>query len=215
MGLRLKTAPATEPVSLVEAKLFLRVDHSDEDSLINDLIQAARECVEEYTKRALITQTWTMFLDQFPPGQSDEWWAGTMTGHIGSLNESIREIKLPRPPLVSVTHLKSYDDSDTATTFAATNYIVDTTRQPGRMILKNSQAWPSNLRAGNAVEVEFICGYGAASAVPRSLKTALYLILAKMYDCRSAATDIPESAKKMMNPYVVTFIGDPNPGSMR
>lgn len=214
MGLRLKTAPATEPVSLVEAKLYLRVDHTEEDALITELIESARQMVEEYIQRALITQTWTMFLDRFPSGKSPDWWDGTVSAHINTLNEGTRAIGIPRPPLISVTHLKSYDDADTATTFSASSYIVDTTKQPGRIILKNSETWPAALRSGNAVEIEFIAGYGAASAVPKALKNAMYLILSSMYECRSSATDMPGAAKKLMNPYRVLSLGGQNDQSM-
>ncbi|MGA0587269.1 head-tail connector protein [Dyella sp. KRB-257] len=41
----------TEPVSLDEAKLHLRVDDTADDSLITPLITAAREHVEKFIKR--------------------------------------------------------------------------------------------------------------------------------------------------------------------
>lgn len=60
---RLVTPPATEPVTLEEAKLHLRIDGTEEDSLISALITAARQKAEEYTKRAFITQTWEYAID--------------------------------------------------------------------------------------------------------------------------------------------------------
>lgn len=210
MALRLKTAPATEPVSLVEAKLFLRVDHSEEDDLITTLITAAREMIENDILRALITQTWTLTLDFFPNGRSNDWWDGVRQASIQSLDEGGRIIALPRPPLISVTHLKTYGEDNSATTYSADNYIVDITSQPGRIALENGQVWPANLRVARAVEIEFIAGYGAASDVPKALKTALMMIIAKMYECRGEAVEMPTMAEKLISPFRVHYLQGPN-----
>jgi hypothetical protein len=66
MPLILTAAPAAEPVSLAEAKAFLRVAHADEDVLISDLVQSAREPVEAVPGLALITQSWRVPLDAWP-----------------------------------------------------------------------------------------------------------------------------------------------------
>ncbi len=58
--LTLVTPPASEPLTLAEVKLFLRVDGSDEDSVINDLIAVARETAESWMRVSLITQTWQL-----------------------------------------------------------------------------------------------------------------------------------------------------------
>ncbi len=46
------TPPAFEPVTLQQAKQWLRVDHDADDALIGALIRAAREWVEHYTNTA-------------------------------------------------------------------------------------------------------------------------------------------------------------------
>lgn len=66
MSLKISVAPVTEPVSLDEAKLHLRVDLTDEDTLIDTLIAAAREDCEKFQNRAYISQTWELWLDAFP-----------------------------------------------------------------------------------------------------------------------------------------------------
>jgi len=66
MSLTIVTPPAEEPVTLTEAKNHLRVDLSDDDSLISALIVAAREHAEAITRRAFITQTLKLSLDAFP-----------------------------------------------------------------------------------------------------------------------------------------------------
>lgn len=58
MSLTLMTAPASEPVSLEQARLHLRLDQTQEDTLLTSLITAARMLVESQTARALITQHW-------------------------------------------------------------------------------------------------------------------------------------------------------------
>lgn len=66
--LTLVTPPQYEPLTLAEAKLFLRVDGSEEDTLISHLVAAAREKAEGWMRRSLLTQTWKL-QQQYVAGQ--------------------------------------------------------------------------------------------------------------------------------------------------
>ncbi len=59
----LLSGPAVEPLSLVEAKSWLKLDSSDEDQLVQSLIASARLAVEAATNRLLITQQWRLMMD--------------------------------------------------------------------------------------------------------------------------------------------------------
>ena len=54
MSWQITVEPATEPITLVEAKAHLRVDFSDEDTYIDTLIVAARRYCEAYCNRVFI-----------------------------------------------------------------------------------------------------------------------------------------------------------------
>ncbi len=54
----LLSAPAVEPVTLDEARAFLRVEHNDDDEVIAALAAGSRIHVEAQRKRALITRSW-------------------------------------------------------------------------------------------------------------------------------------------------------------
>src|SRR3954463_8761749 len=62
----LLTPPAVEPVTLADAKAYLRVDNDDDDAVISALIAGARSHIEAQTRRALITQTWRLVRDVWP-----------------------------------------------------------------------------------------------------------------------------------------------------
>ena len=121
MALKLITAPATEPVTSTEAKSHLRVDTTADDTLIGTLITAARQHVEAHLRRALITQTWELVTDAFPVGDV---------------------LRLPLPPLVSVTSIKYTDEDGAESTFSSGLYVVDTDSTKGRVVLKNGETWP-------------------------------------------------------------------------
>ncbi len=65
------TAPASEPVTLAELKSYLYIDHSDDDDLLNRMLQAAREAAEQFTRRSFITQTWKLTYDDNVPFHLD------------------------------------------------------------------------------------------------------------------------------------------------
>jgi uncharacterized phiE125 gp8 family phage protein len=141
-------APAEEPLSVDEAKLFLRVDHGAEDALILALVRAAREAAERVTGRQLVTATWQLKMDCFP-----RW-----------------EFDLPRPPLRSVGFVRYVDYAGATQTVAAADYTVDTATQPGRVAPAYGKYWPPAIAQLGAVTVEFSAGYGAAAAVPEAFK---------------------------------------------
>lgn len=212
--------PAIEPITLSEAKTHLRVDFTDDDTLITTLIIVARQAVEEFLGRALITQTWQVFYDRFPDffyGQID----GCDITSVGSFELPVnffqdrgrrraREIELLKPPLQSVTHVKTFDNDDTETTFSTDSYQVSVyggvapTR--GRITLRDGATFPFFTRNADGIEIQFIAGYGdAASDVPEQIKQAMLLIIAKLYedrgDCDDCDSTMPKTAKLLLNPY--------------
>ncbi len=58
-------APAAEPVTVEEAKTYLRIDSAEEDILINDLIVAARMSAEQWLRSSLINQTWKLVYNEY------------------------------------------------------------------------------------------------------------------------------------------------------
>jgi len=163
---KLVTAPAVEPVTLAEAKAHLRVDITDDDTLISSLITSARQYIERAIRRALVTQTWRASIDEFPASG---------------------EIVLPKPPLQSVTSIQYTDINDSTSTIASSTYTVDTDSEPGRIVLKYGQSWPSTSLANtNPVQVTFVAGYGAAADVPAHFKQAILLLAGHWYENREA-----------------------------
>jgi uncharacterized phiE125 gp8 family phage protein len=179
-SLRRTAAPAVEPVTLAEAKAHCRVDASADDTLIQNLVTTARELVEDYIDRALVTQRLVMKIDEF-----------------GS------EIELPRPPMASsgtvtaVTITYTIADGST-TTLAASEYRVDRDAQPGRIRTLYNGSWPSGLLDANAVTVTWWAGYGAATDVPQRVKSAMLMTILELYEKRSDG-QMPDGAKRLLD----------------
>ena len=114
----------------------------------------------------MITQTWDYFLDAFPSGSS---------------------IKLPRPPLQSVTYLQYTDEDGVTSTFSSSSYMVDANSEPGRLVLLAGESWPTDaLYPAAAVNLRFVAGYGAAADVPQWSKQAILLLVGHWYENREA-----------------------------
>ncbi|CAI2719743.1 head-tail connector protein [Nitrospina watsonii] len=178
----LKTAPAEEPLSLAEVKAYLKVTSADDDALITCILAGVRRACEAWTGRALVTQTWTVWLDGFPRASRCEApHSGYFDLPVDHFDRVSPIIHLPLPPLQSVTFLKTYGADNQAATFDSVRYFVDTASQPGRIVLNASASWPSGLRNANAVEIEFVAGYGAAATVPESIKQGLLIWTQLLY----------------------------------
>ncbi len=157
-------APASEPLTIAEAKLHCRVDGNDDDALITALIVAAREQAEHETGRALVTQTWELVHDAFPEA-----------------------FVLRRAPIQSVTSLKYLDAASGAEqTLDPADYLLDKDSEPGYVVPAYGKAWPATWPVPNAVRVRYVCGYGAAAAVPVAIKQWMLLAIGTMYAQRES-----------------------------
>lgn len=206
-GIRVTTAPSVEPIALADVKSYLRISGSAEDTLLNTMIETVRVFCEEFTGRALITQTITMTLDATNESHN-MLWEGTRTGPYINFYKDF--ISLAKAPLQSVTSVKTYDDADSATTINSSKYYVDTSRDPGRVVLRTGETWPTALRVANAVEVVYVAGYGdAATDVPAPLKLGMMQHIAYLYDQRGDMKDylqtrsMPPAVQNLYMPYKI------------
>jgi uncharacterized phiE125 gp8 family phage protein len=183
MPLQLITPPAVEPVTLEDTKAHLKVDTAYDDALITALITAARARAEWHTGRALVTQSWVLWLDGWPAGNC---------------------VEIPLPPSQAVTSLTTYALDDTATVLDASLYQVDITSPFARVTLK-SPAIVANTRKLNAIAIAFTAGYGdAASDVPQAIRTAILEMIAELYTNRGDLDSAPPTiARTMLAPYRV------------
>lgn len=173
MSLQLNSPPATEPVSLDQAKAWLRVESGgDEDALIAALIPAARARAEWHTGQAFVTQGWTLWLD----------------GTRGIID-------VPLAPLQSVASVTLYAPDGSATVLDAGDYAV-----AGQSVILATP--PFALRARNGIAVAFTAGYGDADAVPAPLCAAILQIVSALYEHRGGdAVPIPDNALALLAPY--------------
>lgn len=173
---KLITAPAIEPIDLTEAKAHLRVTGTDEENLISNLIVAVRQEAENYLNRALITQTWDYYLDEFPADNEDDDYS----------------IIINKCPVQSISSINYYDGDGSLQTWATTEYKTDVVSEPCRVQLAYGKSYPTTRSDyQNAVIVRFLTGYGNTGAsVPDAIKAGMYLYLSWLYDNRG---DTPTS----------------------
>jgi len=163
MALKQTTAPAALPVSPAEAKLHLRVDGADDDTLITAMLWAACQAAEQLTGRALMPQAWQLACDQFPA-----------------------TLVLTRVPVVSVNSIIYVDSAGADITLPNTEYSLDNACEFGfaSVVPAYGKSWPSARVQPNSVRVIYQAGYANADAVPESIKAWIKLQVGAMYENR-------------------------------
>lgn len=162
------TTTATEfPVDKEYLKLHAHVDANDEDLNIEEYIGAATNMAQRQLDRQLCTATFRLSLDCFPEP----------TRH-----NPMAALYMPRPPFQSSGFAIGYiNATGTTVTMASSDYILDTDSEPGRVMPAYGQVWPDTRDQINAVTVTFKAGYGAASAVPKAIRTWILTIAAYLF----------------------------------
>jgi len=178
-------APAIEPVSLADAKSWLREDGVEEDQLIQTLIVAARMTLEAYTRRFFITQNWRLVFDCWPSSVA-----------------SNATLYVPFAPFQSVTAIRVFDANEAAQTLAAASYRAPSSKEGGRISFKSAPPAPG--RATDGIEIDFTVGYGAlASDVPQPLRHAILTLVAHWREHRGDGGDdaLPKAVAQLAAPF--------------
>lgn len=187
MAFKVTTAVATEPLTATEAKLHLKVDTSDDDTIVTALITAAREFSEHYTGKAFAPVTLEMALDCFPYDADD-----------GDADEGI---DLDMPPVASITHVKYTDIDGVEQTITSTNYALSTYGTAARITPVYGYSWPSTQDIENAVRVRYVAGY---TTLPKAARAALLLLIGHLYENRQSVSaltlaEIPMGARALLD----------------
>ena len=219
MGLELITPPALEPVDLADACTHLRVLPGTDDAYISSLIVAARMLVEGDTRRALITQTWVLGLEDGWPEDRDSTAQNRDGGSYGygtgvpSRTWRYR-ISLPLPPLIAVNGISYVDQLGTVQSLVTNQYQVSKSRT-GEWYVEPAfnVAWPQARSQMTSIAINFDCGYGpAGSDVPEPLKVAMKLLMGQWYDHRASLDiiragegELPNAARALVQRYRVMY----------
>jgi len=152
---------------------------SEEDEMLNNFIKSSREFGEDYTGLSFATQTWDMFLEDFPRfSDRIDWFL---------------------PQLQSITYVK-YKDQDGNETLLTenTDYIVDVFNPDrGGIFLPYGETWKNfEPYPYNAVTIRGVCGYNGVTPyiLPRNFKTAMLIYAGYLYKFRDQ--EIPNAELK-------------------
>jgi uncharacterized phiE125 gp8 family phage protein len=184
-------ATITDAACSFGASVIVKTGDVTEDNLISALITAAREYCEGFTGRALATQTLEAYPERFP---------------------CYDEIEIPCPPLQNVISVKYTDSAGDETTMTVdTDYIVDTERNVGRIVLPYAKTWPTaTLYTVNPIKIQYIAGY---TTIPKSIKQSMLLLIGHWYANREAvlvgqgtmSKEIEFAVKALLSMYKVRF----------
>ena len=167
------TDATVEPVTLTEAKLYMRIDTSDDDTLITDLITAARQTCENWLRRSLINQTWKLSFDYVIP----------------------RLVGLPMGPVNSISSVVIVNQDTTTQTVDASTYWLNAA-QNALVMFSQLTGFQIEITYNTGYGAD-------EAAVPRPIKQGILSHIAYMYDSRAEEGQmvLPEQAVGLYLPY--------------
>ncbi|MDA9755379.1 head-tail connector protein [Flavobacteriales bacterium] len=183
----------TNLISLADAKAHLRVEHDDDDTLINTYMEAARDMVERYTGVTLDSTTkFAMYVDHLHAHHLHEWTNIHLGPHV--------RLDVDRAQTMGVTYLHT---DGRRVVLDASDYQFDGVSYPARLRIIDMptdvddtiNAWRIDMEAGHT-----------QSTLPSALIAAMLLIIGHLYENRQDVStmrtyELPVASRHLMNPF--------------
>ncbi|MEQ1578440.1 MAG: head-tail connector protein [Hyphomicrobium sp.] len=186
MALVLTSGPTLEPVTVAEAKAHLRLDGNAEDALVASLILTSRLHIEAALGFALISQSWTLFLDAWPDAAL---------------------VVFPIRPVLSIGSVRVISAEGVQTVLPPSDYLLDGASLTPRLV-RTGSTWPVPGKAANGIEIALTAGFGpAATDVPAPIRHALMMLVTHWYEHRdpieigASSSNIPKTISDLLMPY--------------
>jgi uncharacterized phiE125 gp8 family phage protein len=181
---KLTEAAAFSPATLARLKRALRIEHTDQDTYLQELLDSAVEASQNETGRQYASAKFTAYLDSFP--------------------ESL-EMEIEKGLVTAITSVKYYaPGASVLTTLDSSKYELDNSDLTAR--LRFTESFNVNTEKFNPIQIELTCGWASAGAVPLDLVEAIILRATESYlhpdnqsqaDGRITAANIKESSYKV------------------
>ena len=182
------TDPDELPTTTAAAIDFANIIEDGAETKVEAFIKSAVNWIENECRRAIMPQTWKLFLDDWP--DDDLIW-------------------VPRPRLIQVDSIKYVDTDGALQTLDASGYQVDTGTEPGRVQPAYGEAWPSVRDQLSPITLEYQCGWADADSVPEDIILAIWLLVTHWYENRepivvgTISSSLEYAVKALVSPYKI------------
>lgn len=190
---KLTVAPATSVISVADAKARLAIETTEDDALIQVMINSATDFCEQYTGRYLISQTAEYSLDD--------------------LQTDLKYLEIPSHSATNILLVQYIDESGADVTLGSQEFFIDYEGMPLRVAPVDT--WPTIRKKGfNNLTFTVVEGYGSAGDVPEAIINAVALLVGHQYKNRESvvvgtiASELPMGVTAFLDKYRVVYRND-------
>lgn len=194
MGYTVINSPSWHPITLIEAKVHLRVEHDLENDLIEGLIAAATDRAEGFLNRKIpsqkVRETW------------NDW------NELRCIQNGKQYLELTAAPVQSI-ELFNYlpCGKEIPVEITSDEYRVNMTDLLTTIAMKGNASFPTETVEFAGITVEYTVGYAAIGKVPKAIKQAMLLMIGTWYDCRDdSVRNLPTASEHLLRPHRIPVI---------
>lgn len=186
MGLKQTVEPTKSPVTLEEQKLHSYVKITNDDTLIQSMIDTSTSQLEDYTGLQLEDAT-----------------------YVQTLNEWSNEITLLKSPAKSITSIQYYDEDNNLQTLDSSIYALDDFSLPSVLIQNENTTLPNLKNKQNSILITYVAGVDNSGTITpkqkETLKAWIKLQTATYYENRETFT-VGINTNNMPNRFAINLL---------